>query len=478
MLTLQEAFPGDDRHDVLRRIAEVEPVRPRRLDAAIPKDLETIVLKAIEKDRDDRYESAAQFAADLNRYLRGQPPQTRRAGPIDHAAKWVRRHRAVAATAAAAMRIVAAVSLFAVVRLAAAQKRTDLALAVAKRNFQQAGEVVAQLGVQVADRLAPLAGSEELRKEILISTLDYYEAFTRQAQHDPTLAVELVDSHYRCGLAAARLGRVPRAIYHYQSAIELAAGEPPDSRLHPGVALAHNNLGRAAFAQGDFLAAERHYQTALEIFSGKLADHPESLSNVNQFVEVISNFAMLFDARGESAEAVKLLAGAAARLEDAGRPALLDEQPRYSRSLALVRNNLAYVQRRENPLAAEANVRQAITTLQVVESLPEEIEFESDLAPFGNNLATILIQRGDLAGAVQEYRAAIARQERLNRRSPHVPRHRSDLAIAWNNLGVAYCRQGEDALADEAFATAESESRGWSPTTRGNCGFGAGWRDC
>ncbi len=161
LLTLQEAFPGDDRHDVLRRIAEVEPVRPRRLDAAIPKDLETIVLKAIEKDRDDRYESAAQFAADLNRYLRGQPPQARRAGPIDHAAKWVRRHRAVAATAAAAMCIVAAVSLFAVVRLAAAQTRTDLALAGAKRNFQQARKVVAQLGVQVADRLAPLAGSEE-----------------------------------------------------------------------------------------------------------------------------------------------------------------------------------------------------------------------------------------------------------------------------------------------------------------------------
>ena len=69
LLTLEPAFPiGDDRPNLLRRIAEDEPIPPRKLDPSIPSDLETIVQKAMAKDPADRYPSALDLADDLGRF--------------------------------------------------------------------------------------------------------------------------------------------------------------------------------------------------------------------------------------------------------------------------------------------------------------------------------------------------------------------------------------------------------------------------
>ncbi|APW58997.1 Serine/threonine-protein kinase PrkC [Paludisphaera borealis] len=93
LLTLHPAFPGDDRIDVLRRIAEEEPTAPRKLDPTIPVDLETIVLKAMAKAPADRYATAGDLAADLARFLDDRPIRARRPTLVDHAWKWTRRHR-------------------------------------------------------------------------------------------------------------------------------------------------------------------------------------------------------------------------------------------------------------------------------------------------------------------------------------------------------------------------------------------------
>ncbi|MGO9471465.1 MAG: protein kinase domain-containing protein [Isosphaeraceae bacterium] len=100
LLTLRPVFEGDDRLELLRRIAEEEPVAPRRVDPAIPRDLETIVRKAIARDPAHRYQSALELADDLGRLLEDRPILARPPGAIDRAARWVRRHRpAVAAVA-------------------------------------------------------------------------------------------------------------------------------------------------------------------------------------------------------------------------------------------------------------------------------------------------------------------------------------------------------------------------------------------
>ncbi|HZW33824.1 MAG TPA: hypothetical protein VFF52_24090, partial [Isosphaeraceae bacterium] len=100
LLALRPAFEGQDRAEILRRIAEEEPKPLRRLNSAVPCDLETIVRKAIDKDPAGRYATAAELAGDLRRFLESRPIQARRPSLADRAAKWARRHKSAVAAAA------------------------------------------------------------------------------------------------------------------------------------------------------------------------------------------------------------------------------------------------------------------------------------------------------------------------------------------------------------------------------------------
>lgn len=92
-LTLHQPFAGKDVADVLRKIITTDPPPPSRLNPRIPRDLETIVVKAIEKDPARRYQSAEEFGDDLRRFLNFEPIAARPLGPIGRIARSVRRNR-------------------------------------------------------------------------------------------------------------------------------------------------------------------------------------------------------------------------------------------------------------------------------------------------------------------------------------------------------------------------------------------------
>ena len=73
LLALRPAFESTDRLHLIERIKNEEPARPRTIDARIPRDLETIVLKAIEKDPKRRYATAGELGEDLQRFIEGEP---------------------------------------------------------------------------------------------------------------------------------------------------------------------------------------------------------------------------------------------------------------------------------------------------------------------------------------------------------------------------------------------------------------------
>src|SRR5262249_43943686 len=106
LFTLQPVCPGDDRQEVLRQIEQEEPQPPRGLNAAMPADLETIVLKALVKEPDGRYATAQALADDLRRFLEDKPIQAKRPTSWQRIRKWVRRHQALVVTAGVATVII------------------------------------------------------------------------------------------------------------------------------------------------------------------------------------------------------------------------------------------------------------------------------------------------------------------------------------------------------------------------------------
>src|SRR5262249_31094713 len=84
------------------------PPTPRSLDPRIPLDLDTIVVKAIDKDPRRRYQSADELAEDLQRFVADEPIKARRIGMAERLARWCRRNPALAASLAATMLILVA----------------------------------------------------------------------------------------------------------------------------------------------------------------------------------------------------------------------------------------------------------------------------------------------------------------------------------------------------------------------------------
>jgi tetratricopeptide (TPR) repeat protein/serine/threonine protein kinase len=109
LLTLRPAFDDTDRHALVRRVTQEEPPRPRQLDRRIPRDLETIILKAIAREPARRYPSAAELAEDLRRFLDDRPVLARRPTLLHKVQKWSRRNPAVVGTAALGLLATAAV---------------------------------------------------------------------------------------------------------------------------------------------------------------------------------------------------------------------------------------------------------------------------------------------------------------------------------------------------------------------------------
>src|SRR5262249_39120044 len=103
LLTLRPAFPGEDRQELLRQIAFDEPRPPRRLNPAIPVELETVVLKALAKSPDERYPAAQEWADDLRRFLEDRPIRARRPTLGQRLGRWGRRHRQLVAAGAVAL---------------------------------------------------------------------------------------------------------------------------------------------------------------------------------------------------------------------------------------------------------------------------------------------------------------------------------------------------------------------------------------
>jgi serine/threonine protein kinase len=107
LLTLQPAFDGKDRAEILRRIGSDEPTPLRKLNPSVPRDLETMVARAMDKEPSARYATARDLADDLRNYLEDRPIRARRPNLAERARRWGRRHRTLAWSAATTVLVAA-----------------------------------------------------------------------------------------------------------------------------------------------------------------------------------------------------------------------------------------------------------------------------------------------------------------------------------------------------------------------------------
>ena len=189
LLTLTPIFKGRDVQLLLHQVLHAEARPLRQIDKSIPSELETIILKSVSKNPDDRYRSAGELAADLQRYLGHQPILARRPSLVDRVRKWSRRHPSVVISGMLLLTVVAAGVLIVnrreQLRANEAEKREQLRANEAERRLQQARQVVDVLIEFSEEELAGNGAMDGTRQRLLGIALGYYQDFVDQRGGDP-----------------------------------------------------------------------------------------------------------------------------------------------------------------------------------------------------------------------------------------------------------------------------------------------------
>src|SRR5262249_49044944 len=139
LVTLKVAYVSGDRLKLMELIRNSEAASPRSIDARIPRDLETIVMKAIDKDVRRRYQSADEMWEDLQRFVNDEPIKARRIGSVERLGRWCRRYPAVAGLMAAVLVLMGAGTAVSTWQAVAANlARADLAAKNTELKDEQA----------------------------------------------------------------------------------------------------------------------------------------------------------------------------------------------------------------------------------------------------------------------------------------------------------------------------------------------------
>ncbi len=500
-LTGRPPFGAATAMETLAEVNSREPVPVRTLQPKVPRDLETICHKCLQKDRARRYASAAELADDLERFLEGRPILARPVGSLEHAWRWVRRRPAQAALVLVLLIAVATgvvgwawftaelgrqrdeadrLRLLAEERQREAEANGELAqrnFELAEARFVKALGVVNRYFTEVSENtLLNEPGMEALRRKLLRDARDFYAGFVRERRDDPRLAAELARSVYRVAVIDGELGDFDAAVAQLEDSRQrfdgLLTASPGDQGLMTERARLLNDLGRIERLRDRFAPAVAAYQEALGAWEALVREDPGSRAakeGLGRCLLGLGNVSLAQgrrdDAQRHYREALRLRQGL---VEADGR------NDGYLRDLAVTWQNLALVQAQLGQEAAGASYGQALAIFRrLVEAYPTRGRYRADLAMANYNEGVRLMQEGHrlkkskaegyarpLGQSCERYEESARGFEFLAFTHPGVPLYPSRAGYALWNLGLCQELLDKAGAAEETFKKAHKIRQG------------------
>ncbi|HEX4590441.1 MAG TPA: serine/threonine-protein kinase, partial [Gemmataceae bacterium] len=414
LLTLRPAVRGDSKADILRHLAFEEPVALRKLDRAIPSELETITLKCLAKNPAERYATAGELAADLRRFVEEQPIKAKPPRLRERAANWSRRHRYLVRSAVTI--VVVSVLALAISTYLVWQKSVQVHTALesesrerrrAEANLQTACDAVLQMLVELGDeRLAGIPRAEEVRRKVLQDALKFYQRLLQEQSNDPVAQHETALAYDSVGRIQNELGQNPEAIMAYREGIHLLeplfAATPDDLDVRHNLAGCLCNLGNALCQSGRETEAVPVYRRAAEIQEGLVAQFPDNADYREYLVNIYIGLGV-----SESPVDPRKGRGHYERAVDQARQ-LVERFPKevdYRKQLASAQGEVASALDDEGrPAEAEALHGQALRTLEsLTAEFPDSADYRRRAAGFTYNFGQHLDRAGRFDESEKQY---------------------------------------------------------------------------
>lgn len=470
LLTLHPPFGEPDRQVLMRRIVESEPPAPRTLRPAIPRDLETIVLKAIAKEPERRYRTAADLADDLERFLEGRPVAARPLGAIGRGWRWCRRNPVVAILAASLLSVLAS----GLTSVTWQWQRAERSLAVAARqrdraeqNFLRARQVVDDYLTTISEGdLLDVPTLEPLRAELLRRAKQSYEGFIEDRADDLELHGELAATYIRLGQITHDLDGDWLPIFEQG----IAMLEQLEDR---GAAFAEFRSWREGVynSRAGWLHNAKSEEVlpivnrAVVIWTRLVRAHPD----VPGFR---SDLAGLYQVQGMAHLDANRRQPALAAFEESRqlRDSLVQQQPdiaKFQYGLGESYAMLGVLYLRQNALdeALSHTTRAKELLTPLARDNPSATKLADILAAVHQRIAAIRLRQGRPTEAFAEFQQALAIQQRLANEYPYVPQFQENLAFSYRSLGRSLFAAGHIASAegvyDECVALLERRSEGY-----------------
>jgi len=394
-------------------IAKHRQVDPKLLQRSLRGDLDWIVMKALDKDRARRYETANALADELQRDLDHQPVRASPPGTVYRGRKFIRRHRmGVALAASVSVALIAGLTA-ALIGFTQARQERDRA----ETNYLTAREAVDRVLSRLAADLEDRPDMMQIRRSLLEDALEFHRRFLEQKGHDPELRHTVARTYMRMGDIYMKLGQHEKSVEAFGQALALleilAQAHPSEAQYREEMASVHDAIAANDLSLDRPTDGIGHHRKALalrEVLQQQFPDAPEYSSSVIAGRVGLGNWFgeanMLKEALAEHEKALQLYEERRARFPNLPEDPLLLAHVRH-----WLGGSLERVGRFEE---AEQQYRQARSLrIQYVAGHPESGLRRRDLAHVNFYLANLLISTGQPREAERLLREAVATDDEL-----------------------------------------------------------------